>query len=65
MYARYHIEDMKEPLNYTVLFCDGIYEALRFTDRTFGVISFEGTPDHVVAVCQKTKISIDRMGDEE
>ena len=58
-YRDYIIMDLKEPLNQTVLFCDGVFEALRYVDRTFGVVSFEGTSDHVIAICEKTKVSID------
>ena len=60
-YHDYYIEDMNEPLTNTVYYCDGMFDALRYVDRVFGVVSFEGTPDRVIAICQKTKVSIDRM----
>ena len=60
-YHEYYIEDMNEPLIHTKYFCDGMFEALRFVDRHFGIISFEGTPDRTIAICQKTKVSIDRV----
>lgn len=59
MYGNYRITDMNEPSNYTIIFCEGISGALRYVEYWHKILSFEGTPNHVIVICQKTKISID------
>lgn len=59
MYANYQVSDMNNPNKYTTIFCEGISGALRYVEYWHKIISFEGTPNHVIVVCKDTKISID------